>query len=413
MTLTVDEARLPAALRGANRVGRGLERVGWRPLPVDPAIVLRRAQRLTGLSDVGDPWALESFERLARAFDSTAKLSLFGRLSVRIFLENRMESRLKVIEALRGDPAIADVPITRPIFIVGLPRTGTTLLHQLLDATGEARAPCSWETFYPAPPPRPGDREDPRIARVDREFYHFHRLAPQMRAMHPLATDSPDECLMLLGNAFANPMSSMLGTIPEYMTWLKSQDLTPGYQFHKLQLQVLARHVETPRWVLKTPAHLLALDALLTVYPDACVIQTHRDPLRSVPSICSLIGTTHRVYSDDVDLAAVGRAELERWADGLERALEIRAGADPAQFFDLHYAALLADPVGVLRQIHARFALPWSDAAEARVRAHLAANPQHRHGKHRYALERFDLTDDDVRARMAGYCEAFGVAPER
>ncbi|MCB9751701.1 MAG: sulfotransferase [Myxococcales bacterium] len=413
MTLTVDEFTLPWPLRGLDSALRGAERLGLRPMTLDAERLMRSASASTGLHDFGDAMALEGLRALVAALEATAELSFLGRVALRRFLTQRLESRLRVLETCARDPALLRAPVERPIFIVGLPRTGTTILQHLLAEAGGARSPRMWELLYPAPPPDPARYDDdPRVARVARELAQFHRLAPTTSKIHPLRADAPDECLMLFNHAFANFTAHTFGHIPSYHDWLWRQDMAPAYRFHRVQLQVLQRRVATTRWVLKAPQHMHALDALLAVYPDACIIQTHRDPGKTIPSICSLVGTTRQIYSRDRDMHRLGRRELEFWARGLDHAMALRERGDGSRFFDVRYQQLVADPVGVTRRVHEHFELPWRPGTEARLERFLSAYPQNAHGVHRYTAARFGLTDDVIGARLSRYRDAFSIARE-
>ncbi len=412
-TLTVDELKLPLPLRGLDAALRGAERLGLRPLRLDAAQLMRAASRATGLSDFGDSSAAAGLRVLVAALESTGELSFLGRVAIKVFLQQRLESRLRVIDTCARDPELMRGSIRKPIFIIGMPRTGTTLLQHLLAEAGGARSPRMWELLYPAPPPEPASYEhDPRVAKVTRELAQFHKLAPVVNKIHPMRAEAPDECLMLFNHAFANFTLHTFGRVPEYHAWLWDQDMVHAYRFHKVQLQLLQRRLETARWVLKAPQHMHTLDALLAVYPDACVVQTHRDPRRIIPSICSMVGTVRQIYSRDRDMHRLGREELEFWARGLEHLMAIREERDAARFFDLPYPELIADPVAAVRRVHEHFALPWRAGTEARLERFLAAYPHNAHGVHRYTAERFGLSDAVIDARLGAYRDAFSIPRE-
>ncbi len=207
-----------------------------------------------------------------------------------------------------------------------------------------------WEAFEPSPPPRPETRyTDPRIARVRKGIAAFNAVAPRIAAAHAFDAEDPEECNDLFAQRFVAAYLAFLFDVPGYFDWLAEQDLVASYREFRRQLQHLSLYVRADHWVLKAPAHLFALDAILTVFPDACIVQTHRDPLQAVPSVCSLLAALRGISSDRVDLRRLGAEMTEALAAGTDRALDARAAADPARFFDVPYPTLLADPVGTVR----------------------------------------------------------------
>jgi hypothetical protein len=373
---------------------------------------VREAQRRTRLEDFGaEPFA-EPLERLARATEDEARLTLTGRIAVRTYLLDLLVNRLHMERDRRGDPRIAQQRISRPVFILGLPRTGTTLLHNLIAQDDSVRVPMTWEVMYPSPPPR-ADAADERVARAERALRWVDRLAPDFKRIHALGAMLPQECIAITTHAFASIQFHTTQRVPGYEDWLEASHPEGAYRCHRAFLQHLQRHGGERRWVLKAPGHLFGLEALLAVYPDACLVQTHRDPLKVIASIASHGVVLRAAFSDAVDPGEVAHDWSVRWANALERTLCTRdALCSPGRFLDLHYAQILREPIAAVRAIYAHADMELHAAAEARMRAFLVANPQERHGVHRYKLAQFGLDRDAEERRYAVYCRRFALEPE-
>jgi hypothetical protein len=399
-----DRLDRPLWMRLVNGAGRALRRVGLRRPRLDPEEFLAIAERRTGLSDWGDDRFREGLKALVEAFERQDTAHTFGRIVFRGFCIQLLVNRLRIEDELKRHPEILEVPIRRPVFVTGLPRSGTTLLHRLLAQNPAARPLLFWEASEPAPPPRPETyRTDPRIERVRKAVNRLYRVSPRIAAAHEFDAEMPEECNNLFAHGFEAGIFGFLLDVPGYVEWLRGRDLVGPYRYVRRQLQLLSRHIPGDPWVLKAPAHLFGLDALLTVFPDASIIVTHRDPLQVIPSLCSLASSFRGVFCERVDLRRLGAEFTEAMAVGVERALALRATADPARFLDVSYPALLADPAGTVETVCRHFGDAYDAAFEARVRGWLADNPQHKHGVHRYSLEQFGLDPGSVNARFATY----------
>jgi hypothetical protein len=296
-----------------------------------------------------------------------------------------------------------------------LPRTGSTLLHHLLARDPGSRVPQAWEVMAPSPPPeRARYATDPRIREAATRLAWMDLLAPQFRSIHPLGAQNALECIAILAHTFMSSRFHTMYRVPTYQAWLEQQDLRPAYAYHRAFLQHLQWRGPSGRWVLKAPGHLYGLEAIFATYPDAIVVQTHRDPVGVLASVASLTAALHGAFSDHVDRAEIGAEVSRRWATGLERAMQFRQSTHPAarRIIDVQYDALVADPLGVIRGIYRRFELPLTPEAERRMRAHLADHPRARHGVHRYTLAAFGLDRDDITHRFAAYRDRFGIRAE-
>jgi hypothetical protein len=391
-------------MRAFNAAGGLLRRAGLRWPGLDPREFLAAAERRTGLSDWGADDFREGLRILVESFDRQDSAHTFGRFFFREFCIRLLVNRLRIQDDLKRHPEIGAVPIARPLFITGLPRSGTTLLHRLLAQDPAARPLLFWESLEPSPPPRAATaRTDPRIVRARRAIRDLEALAPRLRAAHLYEAEAPEECNPLFAHKFAAAMLAYMFDAPGYIDWLRRLDRVANYRYLRDQLRLLSWRRPGGHWVLKAPAHLFSLEAILTVFPNACLVLTHRDPLEAIPSACSLAAAYREITSDRVDRNRLGGEVAEVLAAGVDWALDARAAADPARFFDVSYPALLTDPIGVARAVHGHFGYGDDPAFVDRMHHWLAENPQGKQGVHRYSLAQFGLEPADIARRFAGY----------
>jgi hypothetical protein len=398
-----------------NRTGSALRRIGVPVLDLDAPALLDRAARMTGLTDFGDPLFREPFGVLLAALRDEAALTPMGRAIARADILRLLENRLRMADVLTHYPEIVESEIRQPIVIVGLPRTGTSILHELLAQDPANRVPMSWEAMYPWPPPeRTTYATDRRIAAVDKHLARVDRILPDFKRMHPMGARLPQECVALTAHDFASMLFSTTHFVPSYHAWLDEADLRWVYAAHRRQLQYLQWHCAAERWVLKSPGHLWALDALLAIYPDARIVQTHRDPLKVIASLANLVAVLRGMASDRIDRAAIGAEWTARLSAGLQRATAVRDAlpADTAPVFDMHFADFVHDEIGMVRRIYDHFGMELSLEAEERMRRFLAAHPSDEHGAHRYTLEDAGLDAAAERERYAAYQQRFGIQSE-
>jgi hypothetical protein len=407
--------RLPWPLRLANGVGRALRGVGVPLGGLDETALLEGARRRTGLEDFGDAEFREGLRRLLRAWDEEAALTPVGRALARRQALDLLETRLRMHREWTRHPEIGAGEVRAPIFVLGLPRTGTSILHELLAQDPENRVPMTWEVMWPWPAPERATFDtDPRIARAERHFAGIDRMLPEFKRMHPMGARFPQECVALMAHDFASMLFHTTHRVPSYQAWLDGIDWRPVYASHRRQLQYLQWHAPATRWVLKSPGHLWTLDALVAEYPDARIVQTHRDPLRVVASLASLVSYLRGMASDRVDPREIGADWTARLAAGLTHTMEVRGrGLVPAaRVFDVQFREFVGHEIATVRRLYAHFGLALSAEAEARMRAFLAANPRDKHGTHRYALADAGLDPVTERRRYARYQEQHGVASE-
>lgn len=399
-------------LGAVNRIVRNL---GLSLAAFDVDSVVAAACERARLYDFGAPELRESLRLLLADLDTQSRLTPIGRLAARRDIVNLLAQRLGLVADRARYPAIADEEVARPLFIIGMPRTGTTLIHHLLGADPSHRVARAWEVMCPSPPPGLDRSEsDPRIAQADRQLRWLDWLAPTLKTMHPLGAHLGLECIAIMSYSLLSSRFDATYRVPRYQAWLARQDHRPAYEFHRRFLQHLQWRTPSRRWVLKAPAHLPTLEALLAVYPDALIVQTHRDPVVALASVASLNATLRGAFSDDVDQTAIGPVEARRWATAVERGIEVRAsGRVPAeQFVDVHYQDLIADPLGTVQGIYRSFDLPFTEAVARRMHAHLTRHPKDANGAHRYSLAACGLDPDEVSRRFKAYREHFGIASE-
>jgi hypothetical protein len=406
--------RLPVGFRALNAALRPLAR-HLPPFELREEALLAAARRATGLADFGDDAFRPGLRRFLAALESEARLSPLGRAIARGSALGALSNRLALADWRRRHPEIAAERIERPLVIIGMGRTGTTILHELLACDPRNRVPLTWEVSRPCPPPERELREsDPRIALAERELARTDRLIPDFRRMHPMGARLPQECVTMLVHDFASIQLPLSFRMPSYGHWLLEEaDLAPAYRHHRELLQHLQWR-SPGRWVLKSPCHLWHLDALLAEYPDAVLVQTHRDPLKVLASLTSLTCTLRALATTRIDPLEIAR-EWSQWsALAFERSVQARVSGRvrPGQVLDLHFRDFLADPFATLRRVYDFAGLEWSAEAEARMRAHLAANPADKHGAHRYRFADTGLDAAEERERVKRYTEYFDVPPE-
>jgi len=382
-----------------------------RPLVPDPLI--RAARQHTGLGDFGDVSVIGPLTRLLDACSTEAALSIVGRSATQWDVVRFLTNLLLIQDAAVRTSAMTEAPIRRPIFITGLPRSGTTFLHRLMLTDPANRAPAVWETIYPSA--TAGTREQ-RIRRVAGQLKTFERLAPAFRALHPLEATSPQECSEITAHVFRSLRFDTTYHIPSYRHWLDADVVRhlPAYRFHKRFLQFLQHQDATqPRWVLKCPEHLFALQAIRSVYPDARLVFVHRDPLKVLLSQARLTEVLRRPFTRRLDTKALGLLESRRWLDGTRRMIE---AGDDAGFADpichVHHMDLIADPVATVEGVYRHFGMSLPPEALSAIETTVAAKPNGGYGAHSYHFEDHGLDEQQERAKFRRYMVRFGVAAE-
>jgi hypothetical protein len=340
----------------------------------------------------------------------TGALNPTGRRVLRAVAVRHLRNLRHLQDHVDAHPEVGGRSLAGAVVVTGLPRTGTTLLHNLLALDPAARVLRFWEALHPVPPGAGGPPAEARQAQAARWLDGFYGLVPEFRSIHPATPTGPEECDALLQNTFASQHFDDMFDARDYSAWLAGAPLTDEYGHYALQLRVLSASTPAaPAWTLKSPSHLGHLEALVGALPRCTVVICHRQPRQAVASYASLVHTLRRAYSDTVSAPAVGRQALARTTTSMRRALELRrTAAAGTTFVDVSYPELVRDPVGAVRGVYRDLGRPLDTGVEEHVRRWAAANPQHRHGPHRYDLAAFGLTADEIDAAFEPYMARFG-----
>lgn len=380
----------------------------------EPASLIRSAVEETGSDDFGGSSYQEGLERLCDALGSEAQLTPLGETIFELRLRQLLVNRLRIERTHRDHPEIGDEQVGGPLVILGLPRTGTTALSQLLALDTQIRSLRLWESSSPVPPPEAATQDtDPRIAETQHGLEAMDAAFPRMKSLYFQTATGPTECQDLLGMEMRTSHFDGMAHVPSYTTWVLGCDMAPAYDYHHRVLQLLQWHCPPRLWHLKTPVHLLALGEVVRVYPGARFLWTHRDPSEALGSVCSLISYTRSWVSDRDETPTIGEEQLDIWAEALARGMAFRRIAGEERFVDIAFEQLNNDPIGTLSRAYDRIGLSLGSEAERSMLAWSGKYPRGSHGDHDYGLEGFGLTTRAVHDRFAFYLErfpAFGAA---
>jgi len=375
--------------------------------------ILAEARTRAELDDFGDEAFLEPLTVLTDSLENEAELNAVGRYIQRDRLVNILISRLRIQDYLNRYPEIHDEPIKDTVAIVGFARTGTTMLQRCLAADPRFYAAMWYEVRYPSPfPGWDFQGEDPRIEPAKAEVAGILEAQPELAAIHPWDATAADEEIMLLEHAFYSTMPEVWCHVPGFQRWQETHDNTPGYEYLKTMLQFLqwqkkrAGHGEGERWVLKTPHHLHYLDVLLKVFPDTKVIQTHRDPLQTIPSLCSMIYNLWVMGRDQTDPHLVGRQFGEKWAASMRRAMAVR-DQDPSRFLDVWYKDAVTHPQAVVEKVYDFLGMPFTDEARETLNRHVQRTKRGNRPAHKYSPELFGFSESGLEQSFKEYRERF------
>ena len=362
---------------------------------------------------LGDPRLIEALAALTSSLREEASLSPFGRLAARSDLKRMLSTLLIFADAEREDSTIQTRPLAPPIFIAGLPSSGTTFLHGLLAEDPSNRAPRIWESIYPYPKHRAaGFGAGRRKAQL--QLTIFNRLSPGIESLHPIEADAPQECIEFTSHVFRSPRFDDVYRAPSYRAWLGRSGYDEGYRF----LARFLRHLQGPgdaprRWILKSPEHVFSTDALARVFPDAMLVLVHRDPGHVLASAARLTELMRAPFTTAIDRREIGRKVADYWQDGMRRMVKL--ADDPSfplrsRLAHVQYRALIADPVGTIARIYDAFGLELSRAARSAMATKVARAPNGGYGANRYRPEEFGIDPQRERERASIYAERFGVA---
>ena len=404
---TLQQIRPQLPVRIFNGFGALLEKTRLPSTRMLAPDLIESAKRRCGLNDFGEG---EFFDALSRLLDSSqdeAQLNLVGKIALKTDVVETLCVRLQMERDRQLYPDIKRQEIREPLFIVGLPRSGTSVLHRLLGADPEHRAPLMWEVRSPSPPTR--DDEKRRIQRAAQSCNFFNWLVPTFRYAHAVGAEVPQECVSLMTPTFLSDQFDAMYYVPSYRAWFFQQDLRPAYDYHRRFLQHLQFRRSARRWILKAPTHMSALPALLSVYPDALFVQTHRTPVDAMASVSSLVTILRSAFSDAVAPSVVCREAIDYWSDAMEKFLPERDRLPDNRICDIQYEEIRREPIQAVRRIYEFFGWSLSREAEQNMRVLIANQAKRQSANHRYDLSQFGASADDVLSAFAAYCKRFGL----
>ncbi len=396
----------PFSVRAYNWLDRNFSLQG----NLEPEELINKAQKKTGLRDLGDNVALHSLDVLLNSINNEARLNPCGKLIQKSRLTRALIHRLRIEELLKKHPEIHEIDLGRITLITGLQRTGTTFLQRLLNSNPAIRGLSSDELLEPVPA-RNLNRGTKVIRRVRSFVTHqaISYLSPDFRIVHPISKSEPEEDVLLLDLCFMSQSNEATMNVPTYARWLEDQNHTRAYKYFRTMLKVLSWQDPGNHWVLKTPHHMEYLDVFLKTFPDAKVIQTHRDPRKTLPSFCSLVAHGRGVFSDHVN----PREIASHWHRKVLRMIQVtetvRSKCQTDQFMDLSYYRLIADPIEQLQEIYQWIGMDFDDQAVKCAEQYIKTNPKNRFGRHSYCMTDFGLTEEDVEKSISGYRQKYQI----
>lgn len=357
-----------------------------------------------------EPSARAGLEQLLASIRVESELSLFGRVALRWDLIRLLRNAQMIEDAHAANPALSQAPIRAPLFILGLPRSGTTFLHDLMARDAGSQVPRNWQMIYPAP--RPADFSpigDKRVITVDRQLDLFNDLAPGFREMHPISADSPQECSEITAHVFQSLRFDSTHRVPSYFNWLEAHGHDHAFVFHKKFLQFL-QNGKAERWVLKCPDHTFTLDAILRVYPDARFVILHRDPIAVLGSVAHLTQVLRQPFLRHIDAGEIGAQVASRWAQGANLLLQFdqRSDVHSSRKFHMQYEEFTAAPLASIQQIYAYFNEELTDSAMQAMDEQIKARPRGGYGRHApYRLEAYKLNAAALRSGFSPYIQQY------
>jgi len=394
-----------------NRLIHALDNIavstGMPDLPLDAEKLCATALRTARRGAFSDRSFVEPMQVLFESYDRKSNLNIAGRYSARWDALRCLANLLRFDAEEERDGTILLQRIERPIFITGLPRSGTTLLHSLLAQDGAVRVPRVRDMIFPYPLRAKG--RDDRFAQVERQLRLFQVLAPQMKAMHPLSADGPQECTEITAQVFQSLRYEATQRVPSYQNWIDLGGHLAAYRFHKRFLQHLQHQNPGGRWILKCPDHIHAMSAIETVYPDNGIVFVHRDPVRVAASAMKLTEVLRQPFTRHIDKDEIGRQVLARTEEATDIMMAREKASRHSRVFHLHYSEFAADPVGSIETLYRHFDLEMTPLTRQKMRASLAQMPA---SNNAYALEEFGLDPADLRERFEPYVEHFWIRRE-
>jgi hypothetical protein len=394
-------------LNGINRVGRTLKIVGINPFKLNADKIIAKAKKKANFK--GElPYQLETgLRKSIESIEKEAKPNTFGSLAVKTQFEKALYQRLKVEQEIAANPEIEKTEIEQPVFIIGMPRTGTSILHALMHEDSSHRSPLSWECLLPYPVSTPENfSNNPQLDAIRKDFDQLFKLVPDFKKKHHMEADSPQECIGINALDFNSFQLAAQLYVPSFLEWFFNEaDRSSTMRFHKRFLQYLqSGGVKAERWLLKSPIHLMRLPEIFEIYPDARIIMTHRHPSKVVASAASLVSSVRSLYSDDEDPLRTGNEHLGVWSSYFNRFLADRKKLNKEdQIIDLQFEDFVKDQLGTVKKIYEKFGWKLDSDSEERMKQFLIQNPKDKHGVHDYTLADFGLTETQINEKYSNY----------
>ncbi|OUR97587.1 hypothetical protein A9Q81_13005 [Gammaproteobacteria bacterium 42_54_T18] len=405
--------QLPLQMRLLNALGPCFAAMGFFNMKEDPDHYMRWAQQKLDLDSFGEFDLRTPLKYLLNTLKHEAGLGLFGRIAADKMIRRNLMNNLLLQEEFVKNPTLGDVDVESPLIIICTPRTGSTLLHNLLAQHTESRALKMWELHRPNPAPLPiNEFTDQRIKQSDQEFGMYYRMVPDMKAIHYFAPEAIEECTHIFNNLFSCRLSfSTMANTSSYTDWIMEQDMTDTYIAYKKHLQVLKYHYQKKILVLKSPAHILSLDALTNVFPKAKIIHLHRDPATAAGSFCSLTEAVQISMRNQVDTQAIGGMWRKIWTPAMLNSVAWRKNKQ-LDVLDVNFKTLIRDPCRTVENIYQHFNLPVPNSLKGSVHRYLQEHPKDEYGTHQYSLERYGLCRRELHREYRDYIDYYQVPLE-
>ena len=398
----------PLPVKIFNSIGKLSENLGLSS-SLNIETLTASAIRKTRLEDFGDDGHFDALEVLINSINNEAELTPTGRLIQKSRLTSALVHRLRIEELLKQRPEIHDINLGKIILITGLQRTGTTILHRLLNSHPNIRGVSGVEALNPLPPGNKAKGMTTRNVHAVLAQRLIAYLSPQFMAVHPLDHNEPEEDVMLLDLNFMSQAPEATMHVPSYSRWLEEQDHTQTYEYFHKVLKVLCWRRPSNNWVLKTPHHMEYLDVFLKAFPTATVVQTHRDPRKTMPSFCSMVAHNRGIFSDHVDPKEIARHWSRKARRMIELTIQSRAKADTDRFVDVSYYDLIKDPIAQLHRIYLKAGVDFDAEAVQQAKTFMKINPQNRFGRHVYHLSDFGLSEEIIEDYFSFYREKYEI----
>lgn len=401
----------PLPIRLLNKCGPVLGLLKIVDNNLDRDKLLAKSRKKTGLSEFGDMDFVAALDKLLESINADARLNVIGRLSMQTYLLQILTYRLRFEEDRKNNPQISNQKIVKPVFIVGLPRTGSTILFELLALDSRFQSPLTWEVMYPLFLGDGAIKRRVNQMKAALSVWVVELISPHYKKIHEIGGSLPQECIAIQSMAFQSIQYHTTNRLNLYQSWLERSNWSPAYRIHKMFLQHYQYLKGGKTWLLKAPGHMYSLDALFAAYPDARIIQTHRNPTEVIPSITSLSVELRQAFSDFLDAREVGEFSASSWHQALNKSLAWReAHTDKeCQFYDVHYTDFIANQIQSVEDIYTFLGLEMSSDHRAKMHSYLSEKPQHKHGGHTYTLEEYGLSRSIENERYKKYIEKFNL----